>query len=357
MIVTNKLNNLQENIKLPDDFTLYLEPSNSAHSYNPSHLYHPSQGLDYILFHFANIDFPRTVSTKTTQGRQITVCDKQETLARYRQANYLDCRISGYTEVDDTPNFIFVDLDTLDSSVLNQVLNTCNELEWHPTVLFTGSGYHIYQPVKPTKLNDIEDFNKYGPSNLSTKFLRFVSEYLSNGKSDESHNPSLKSCMVRIPGSINSKNGEQVEIVQAWNGKRPSIISLLGIFYSWLASKEMGRQTRIKKYAKYSKFKNKNNKIKWIEDQLLKTAIADGRKMIVNLVLAPYLVNIRNLEFENASGIIGKWLSECSEVRTLSFHAARIIENSLCAAKNSQFKPMRLDILKEKHIDVYRKII
>jgi hypothetical protein len=164
--------------------------------------------------------------------------------------------------------------------------------------------------------------------------------------------------MLRIPDSINSKNGERVKIVQGWNGIRPSIISLLGIFYSWLASKDLEEQTSIKKYSKspYSKFKNKKNKIKWIEDRLLRTALADNRKIIVNLVLAPYLINIRNLEYDKAQNIIVKWLSECATHKRLSFHAARIADNALHVAKMSQFKPMRLDTLKEKHMDVYRKL-
>jgi hypothetical protein len=41
------------------------------------------QGLDFILKHFEFQFFiwPRTISTKTTQGRQILVYDKEEALA------------------------------------------------------------------------------------------------------------------------------------------------------------------------------------------------------------------------------------------------------------------------------------
>ena len=55
------------------------------------------EGLDFILKHF-DFDFiwPRTISTKTTQGRQILVYNKVEAFARFKQANFLDCRISAY---------------------------------------------------------------------------------------------------------------------------------------------------------------------------------------------------------------------------------------------------------------------
>ena len=58
-------------------------------------------GLNYILGHFLFqprflLIFPRTISTKTTEGRQILVDSQQEVLARFAQANFIDCRISAY---------------------------------------------------------------------------------------------------------------------------------------------------------------------------------------------------------------------------------------------------------------------
>ena len=46
---------------------------------------------------------------------------------------------------------------------------------------------------------------------------------MSNGKADKQNNPSFKSCLLRIPGSINSKYDNKVKIVQKWNGIRPPI--------------------------------------------------------------------------------------------------------------------------------------
>lgn len=47
-------------------------------------------GLGFILGHFAASHFPRTISTRTTEGRQVTVNNEAEALARFKQANYLD---------------------------------------------------------------------------------------------------------------------------------------------------------------------------------------------------------------------------------------------------------------------------
>jgi hypothetical protein len=59
------------------------------------------EGLDFILSHFEDPLWPRTISTKTTEGRQVLVCNKEEALARYEQANYLDCRISAYPDYNN----------------------------------------------------------------------------------------------------------------------------------------------------------------------------------------------------------------------------------------------------------------
>jgi len=68
------------------------------------------EGLEYILGHFEHQThlWPRTISTKTTQGRQIIVYTKEATLARFKQANFMDCRISAYPywRSSITSNFI-----------------------------------------------------------------------------------------------------------------------------------------------------------------------------------------------------------------------------------------------------------
>ena len=67
-------------------------------------------GLEFILGHFASSRFPRTISTRTTEGRQVLVNNKEEALARFKQANYLDCRINAYSggDIKGDPNFIIL---------------------------------------------------------------------------------------------------------------------------------------------------------------------------------------------------------------------------------------------------------
>ncbi len=45
-----------------------------------------AQGLDFILNHFETPILPRTASTKTTEGKQVLVYNKEESLASFKAA-------------------------------------------------------------------------------------------------------------------------------------------------------------------------------------------------------------------------------------------------------------------------------
>jgi len=68
------------------------------------------KGLDYILSHFEHQTqiWPRTVSTKATEGRQTIAYSNEEALTRFKLANFMDCRISAYPywRSSITSNFI-----------------------------------------------------------------------------------------------------------------------------------------------------------------------------------------------------------------------------------------------------------
>jgi hypothetical protein len=106
-----------------------------------------------------------------------------------------------------------------------------------PTVTWSGHGYHIYQPVEAFVLEEESEFVKF--EQPSRRFIQFAEQYLSNKKSDPCHSftMSFNNCMLRIPGSYNSKSDhaiEEVRIIQKWDGFRPSIKPLLFDFYLYL---------------------------------------------------------------------------------------------------------------------------
>ena len=74
-------------------------------------------GFDFLVTHLQDPLFPRTISTKMTEGRQVLVFSREEALARFRESN-LDCRINAYPDYTgfsginrQAPYFIFIDLD------------------------------------------------------------------------------------------------------------------------------------------------------------------------------------------------------------------------------------------------------
>jgi hypothetical protein len=228
-------------------------------------------GLDYLLTHFIGCVWPRTISTKTTDKRQILVYNQGEALARFKQANWLDCRISAYPSYTEykginrqAPNFIFIDLDRSSfksekahNIALSKTLqNIKQKLDGNPTVLWSSNGYHVYQPVSAFVLEDESIFAKFQHLKPLRRFMQFAELELSGNKADKAHNltVSFKNCMLRISGSINSKNGQAVKLLQIWDGYRPKINPLLEDFYIYLSSlriKELTKQTDTKRESYY----------------------------------------------------------------------------------------------------------
>jgi hypothetical protein len=223
-------------------------------------------GLDFILSHFQEPLFPRKIMTKQL-GYQVEVFNKQEALEYFKTSNYEDCRINAYPSFTDyhginrTPiSFLMVDLDLKDfaderkrgKAVLDRVLNKTlqkitESIGGNPTVLWTGKGYHIYQPVSGFILEEYEtfhEFTKYFDKDLTSMFIQYAEERFTDSAADRLHNPTVKSCLVRIPGSINSKcvtkgQDAQVKIIQKWDGLRPSIRPMLTAFKTWLTQKKI----------------------------------------------------------------------------------------------------------------------
>jgi hypothetical protein len=133
------------------------------------------KGLDLILSHFQYFEdfqgygathWPRTVSTKATQGRQVVVTGKEEALAHFKAANYMDCRISAYpywrasivsrfAEIKNLipPDLIMIDLDSCNFfdkrallAALRQTLQKIKvKLALIPTVIWSGNGFpHLH---------------------------------------------------------------------------------------------------------------------------------------------------------------------------------------------------------------------
>jgi hypothetical protein len=228
------------------------------------------------------------------------------------------------------------------------------------TVIWSGNGYHIYLVLDAFVLESENAFNnsRFG-SNPSKKFLRFAEWFLSNGKCDPQHNRtlSLSNSMLRIPNTINSKNGQMVNIVQKWNGYKPSIKLLLEDFYVHLCHQRLAelKKRRSCKLQRLSKYPDGGSSaICWIE-QLLRTPIRDYRKTAVWCILTPYLINVKKLSDKESFDTINQWLLRCNKLRRLDFNPHQKIKEGLRGAAKGYY-PISLSKLKEELPALYNHI-
>ncbi len=299
-------------------------------------------GLDFIIHDFnpTILYFPRTIMTKKSNC-QIVVYAKEEALQYFQESGFQDCRINAYRYSSSssssfnyvvkqwTPYLIFIDIDSSsfksDRScklALSKTLKNIKEKlpRGYPTVLSTGGGYHIYQPIEGIVFENYNDiFDKFSNDfDLFKEFLRFSKNNLSKGKADKNNNPSFKSCLLRIPGFINSKYDTKVTIVQKRNGYRPPILEeFLEDFRTNLIQKKIDEYSYRQKKLKARRYTN-SKIIFWIE-KLLNTPIADFRKNALSLILAPYLILIKKLPYQESFDILSEWLKRCNSIRELDF--------------------------------------
>jgi len=356
--------------------------------------------LDCILRHFQEAVFPRCISTKTTGGAQILVSSMREALARFAQANYVDCRISAYTP-DATVNpsgleqfqglrtttprnlIVIVDLDSsnfkseraLQLSLAKTLQNIESRLGVKPTVLWSGNGYHVYLVLESrVNLENVKQFSDLKITDVSTKFLRFAEAFLSGGRSDSAHNTtvSFRNCMMRIPGSINSKNNCNVRLVQEWDGaKRPAINYLLADFCRSLVNKkaqelksyqkQRRKMNRLQRYAKfmpsdqYSGSSNSNESIQWIEKLLHQTPITNGRKYCIWRILVPYLINRKHISREDCVQLVTDWLDQCSTLKRLNFNGHQRISDAI--SRVGAYGPVHPDKLNQEYPELYDLLV
>ena len=332
-------------------------------------------GLDFILSQLEEPTiFPRTIMTKKL-GYQKIVYSKERALEHFIESDFIDCRINAFPSLKEgatwIPDLLFIDLDLTNFKTekilqvtLNKTLKSIKEKldnNAHPTVLWSGNGYHVILPVYCSiVLERIQDFQ--GFDNPSEKFLRFAKDILSNNKADKSNNPSFRSCLLRIPNSFNAKclakgasfENSKIKIIQEWNRDRPSIKFLLKDFKRYLINqkiKELNKKRKIERRLGYQS-NTENNRIFWIE-KLLDTPISDFRKNATNLILAPYLVNIKKLSYQQSFVTLTDWLQKCNSFNKLDFNPDYLVKYALTTAIQKRIPPMKLVTLMDRNLELY----
>ena len=214
------------------------------------------EDIEFALSHFQNQIqlFPRKMMTFTSPW-QFSVSSVEEIFEQCKYSDFIDCRINAYAEyteykgiIRQPPNFVFIDLDigNFDHDIkklnlaLRNTVKKIKEYQGSPTILWTGNGYHIYLPVSAIVLdqesifsgdrfpNLFSDTGKYSNWSVSEVFLKYAEIFFTNGKANPQHKPKYKTCLIRIPGTYNSKLLNKgfgtveslVKIIQKWNGNR-----------------------------------------------------------------------------------------------------------------------------------------
>jgi non-catalytic primase subunit PriX-like protein len=339
-----------------------------------------TKGLEFILSHLNKPTWPRTISTKLTEGRQFIVHSRLEALSYFKDSKFLDCRISAYSPDSRTLDFIMIDIDRSNFKSMQELndakTRTISKISstFRPyiksinlaTVICSGRGYHLYIPAdsKGKILEQIPKFKKFREP--SKEFLRFAEWYLSSGKCDNEHNKtiSFNNCMLRIPGSFNSKNNVQIRIVQKWKGPYKVPVHLLyDKFLNYLlrqsqkltyspqphstlsASDKFSKLSVLQRF--YQRRSTTKNSIPWIE-KLLITPLSDHRKYSIWRILAPYLINVKRLSFDEAFDTIDRWLKRCDKLNSLDFDSGLKINGCLTNAVDRGYLPISLDDLEKE---------
>lgn len=175
------------------------------------------EGISFLLSHLPRPDFPRTIATLLTEGKQRVMPNIEQAMEYYKQANYMDCRLAAYPYTVDGRaqiiTFVMLDLDLnnfhysrqkLDIA-LKKLLLSLKKLDIVPTVIWSGNGFHVLVTLEPlpSTLEDMAEFNQF--EEPSKYILRFLEKRLSAGKSDYVHNNTVSfgNCMLRVPGGFN----------------------------------------------------------------------------------------------------------------------------------------------------------
>ena len=342
--------------------------------------------LDFILLHFEQpVIFPRNVmATELLDGKKYQhfkiVYSREEALAHFQRCNFVDCRINAFPSLKQgilwKPELLFIDLDLIDFKSIKSLDLALSKTKKNikeklnggiPTIMKSGNGYHIIQPIYcPIELEHIREFQKYKDvlPLLSQRFLRFAKDFLSNSKADRANYPSFNSCLLRIPSSINSKclidnrdkrfsGNFRVKVVQSWNSVRvPISREFIEDFRTYLEQKVTDQEQEEVNNNTHQHQKYSNISIECIE-KLLKIPIADFRKNSVSLILAPYLINIKKLSYQESFDILIEWLHNCDSIRKLDFNPKYLIKTALNTANQKRIPPMKFETLKTKNLELY----
>ncbi len=81
--------------------------------------------------------------------------------------------------------------------------------------------------------------------------------------------------------------------------------------------------------------------------------MTDHRKYVLWRILAPYVINVRKLSFDDALTLIKSWLTQCSVINRLDFNNEQRIKENLKTALRIGYFPIAFEKLKEDNKELH----
>jgi hypothetical protein len=267
-----------------------------------------------------------------------------------------------------------------EEAVQNTLQNFKDKLHGaNPSVLWSGGGNHFLQPLCADIVLETESvFTEFVEP--SRKLMQYAEKLVTDNNADPCHcnTVSFNNCMIRIPGSFNSKyiqfngNGEavnippqsEVRIIQRWDGYRPNIRWILKDHWIYLIQERNNEalkgirdaQKRLRFERRYPNHTNgrETSRIGWIESLYAKP-LDDFRKYCIWRIFAPYFVNVRRLSRSEVFNLIMYWLDRCnSECKRLDFRPRQKINDSLDSVR--RYRPVSKERLKIENEPLYLRL-
>jgi hypothetical protein len=180
---------------------------------------------------------------------------------------------------------------------------------------------------------------------------------------------------LRVPYTFNSKyiedgRNSEVKIIQDFDKSKPlpNIDNLLVEFVIFLTDRKLKIDFQNEKNSKkkvqsnniqFSKPIISSNAITYVE-KLLEMSLSDYRKYAINLILAPYFINILKLSDEESFSRIKEWTLKCNDVESLepSIKDYDLIKNAIKRANLTEVKPLKFrETLQYKNKKLYEIIL
>jgi hypothetical protein len=94
----------------------------------------------------------------------------------------------------------------------------------------------------------------------------------------------------------------------------------------------------------------------WIEE-VMKTPVADGRHRLLWLIIAPYLVNVKGLDLDEAREKALTFMRECDKVKKMEGNLEGLVNYYVDYAARKRLKPLSKTTLEEKYPHLYSIIM